>query len=332
MDVLKYLNKRSSIVDEEIYKLIPEKINPQVLAEATRHLIKAGGKRLRPVLTLTSCEVVGGKPQDVIEAAAAVELLHTFTLIHDDIMDKDDFRRGVETVHRTWGEPLAIISGDALFAEVFKALVKNAKKAELSANKTIKLFDVVSKASLKICQGQAMDIEFEKRKQVTKKEYLEMVEKKTGALIQTSTEIGGLLGKGSQEEVSRLAKYGRLVGIAFQIQDDILGVVGEEEKAGKPIGSDIKEGKWTFPAVSAYRNANSKEKEILLKALGKKQGEKIEPEKVIRIYRETGAINIAEKKSDELIEKAKAELNIFSETEAKEFLLKLADFSINREF
>lgn len=330
MDIPNYLKKKSEIIDTTINELLPEDIKPKDLAESSRHLIEAGGKRVRPVLTLTACEAVGGEPEDVVESAAALELLHTFTLVHDDIMDKDDFRRGVKTVHEVWDEPLAIITGDALFAKVFEAISKNARSRDISADKMIQLFETISQASFEVCQGQALDMDFEKRDKVSKAEYMEMVEKKTGALIKTSTKVGGLLGGGSQEEVEALTEYGRLMGIAFQVQDDLLGIAGEEDKAGKPIGSDIREGKWTFLAIQAYENSSPDQKEELLNILHE-NGSKEETERIIDIFEETGAIDFAKKRSRELIDEAKNQLEVLPDTKSKKFLLKLADFSINRE-
>ncbi len=331
MDILDYLQKKAKIVNKEIDKLIPKDTKPRGLGEANRHLIDAGGKRLRPVLTITSAEAVGGNPLNAIESAAAVEVLHTFTLIHDDIMDKDDFRRGTKTVHTNWGEAMAIIAGDALFAKVFESLTKNAKKQKLEPEKIIQLFDTVSKASFEICQGQALDIDFEKRKKVREPEYLEMVEKKTGALIEASTKIGAILGGGSEEEIKALAEYGKLLGIAFQIHDDILGICGEQKKVGKPIGSDIQEGKWTFLIVHSYEKASETDKKILLKILKREETKDKEIQKAMQIFEKTGTIDFAKEKARKLVERAKKELEILPDSEAKEFLIELADFSIERE-
>lgn len=331
MDMLDFLQEKAEIVDEKIDELIPENAEPQELTEASRHLITAGGKRLRPVLTLTASEAVGENTKNAIETAAAVEILHTFTLVHDDIMDQDELRRGVETVHEGWDESMAIIAGDALFAKVFEALGENAKKANLSAEKIIQLFDTVSKTSFKICQGQALDVGFEKRYKVTDSEYLEMVEKKTGALIKASTKSGALLGGGNEKEVNALAEYGKLTGIAFQIHDDLLGVAGEQEKVGKPIGSDIREGKWTLPTVHAYQEATQEERGILLDILGTEDAPDKEIEKVVDIFKKNGAIEFAKSKAQEWVENAKSELEIIPDSESKDFLLELADFSIERE-
>ena len=328
---MKCMEDQVKRIEAVMNKLVPESIEPEVLAKATRHLLEAGGKRLRPCLTLIACEAVGGKAEDAIETAAALELLHTFTLIHDDIMDKDEFRRNVKTVHTVWGEPVAIIAGDALFAKVFEAVAANARRLKLPANRVVELFDTVSKASFEICQGQALDMLFEERKDIGEKEYLKMVSGKTGALIEASTKIGALLGRGKPEQVRALAEYGRLIGIAFQIHDDVLGVVGEEKKFGKPIGSDIREGKRTLIIVRALETAPSSRKKIA-SVLGKRKASKAEIKTAIKMLKDTGAIDHATKKARELVAKAKSRLDVLPDSKAKRFLLELADFTVEREF
>ncbi len=331
MDILNILKNRKKEIDEEIDLILPKHLTPESLMGASRHLVEAGGKRMRPVLTLKSAEAVGGDRNSALKSAAAIEILHTFTLVHDDIMDKDKERRGANTVHVAWDEPMAIIAGDALFAKVFEALSQNMREENIPVEKVIDTFESVSKASLKICQGQTLDMEFASREQVTEKEYLEMVEKKTGALIKAAAKVGAIIGNGSQEEIDALSEYGRLTGIAFQIHDDVLGAIGEQEKVGKPIGSDIKEGKWTLLAVHAYQEAKGEEKKELLNILNKDGASEKEIETVLEIYSNTGAVEFAKEKAKNLIEKAKSELDILSDSKAKNFLLELADFSVERE-
>ncbi|MBS3815531.1 MAG: polyprenyl synthetase family protein [Hadesarchaea archaeon] len=331
MDLIEYLNRRSRVVDEKIDELIPEEFEPSSLAKATRHLIQAGGKRLRPVISMVSCEAVGGKEEDVVESAAALELLHTFTLVHDDIMDRDEVRRGVKTVHQTWNEPIAIIAGDALFAKVFEAIAENAGNQKVSTRRIVDLVETVSKASFEICQGQALDMEFEERKNVSESEYMNMIERKTGVLFEASTKVGALLGGGNREEINSLADYGRLVGIAFQIHDDILGVSGEQEKVGKPVGSDIQEGKCTLIVTHALSTLPSEEKNHLLNALGNKEANQEEIEKAIEVIKDSGSIEFASNKAKELVEEAKSQIDSLPDSEAKKFLIELANFSIERE-
>jgi geranylgeranyl diphosphate synthase type I len=332
MDVLKYLQERAQWVEKEMEKWFPRDVKPEVLAKASRHLLEAGGKRLRPCLVLTSCEAVGGKAEDAIEAAVALELLHNFTLIHDDIMDRDEFRRNVKTVHTIWGEPIAIIAGDALFAKVFDALAANAGRLKLPAERAVELIRTVSEASFEICRGQAFDMLFEGREDITEAEYLKMISGKTGALMKASTKVGALLGNGKPEQVKALAEYGRFIGMAFQIQDDVLGVTGKREKFGKPIGSDIREGKRTLVIVRALETASGEDREKLLKALGNQKASEVELEQAIEVLKRTGSIDHAARRSRELVAEAKSKLDALPESEAKRFLQKLADFTIEREF
>ena len=312
-------------------RLVPKNTKPKELADASRHLFGAGGKRLRPVLALVSAEAVGGKARDSVEAAAALEILHTFTLIHDDIMDCDHVRRNVKTVHTVWGEPTAIVAGDALFAKVFESVAANAKRKKLSAAKTVALFETVSRASFEICQGQVLDMAFGGRKRVTEANYLEMVGAKTAALTEASTKVGAMLGGGNKKQVRALAKYGRLLGIAFQIQDDVLGITGVQKKFGKPIGSDIQEGKRTLLVVHALKVATQRQRATLKCALGKKDAKKPEVKAAIKVLQKTGSIEYAASMAERMIENAKKQLRILKDSESKEFLIELADFVITRE-
>lgn len=332
MDVLRYLQKKARAVESEIDRWLPKGLEPDILAKATRHLIGAGGKRLRPCLALAACEAVGGRAEDALETAAALELLHTFTLIHDDIMDRDELRRNVKTVHALWGEPMAITAGDALFAKVFEATAANARRLGMGGARAVELFDAISKASFEICRGQALDMLFETRVDVSEEEYLHMVGMKTGALMEASTKVGALLGNGKPEQLSALADYGRLVGMAFQIHDDMLDVAGEIEKFGKPIGSDIREGKRTLLVVRALATAPSEDKRRLLGVLGKREASEAEVQEAIDVLKRTGAIDYVNEKARRLVVEAKSKLDVLPDSDAKEALLELADFAVKREF
>lgn len=320
------------MVEREIDRWVSRGLEPEILARATRHLLEAGGKRLRPCLALTACEAVGGKAEDALEAAAAIELLHNFTLIHDDIMDQDEFRRNVKTVHMLWGVPVAVIAGDALFAKVFEALAANAKRLGLEGARVVELFDAVSKASFEICQGQVLDMLFEGRADVSEAEYMRMVSGKTGALLEASMKVGALLGKGEPEQVRALAEYGRLIGLAFQMRDDVLGVAGEQEKFGKPIGSDVREGKQTLIVVRALATAQQEDKSTLLRALGKQDASEAELKTAIDVLKRAGAIDYVAERARELIAQAKSKLKALPESRAREILSELADFTIKRDF
>ncbi len=332
MDVLKHMEERARMVEREIDRWVSRGLEPEILARATRHLLEAGGKRLRPCLALTACEAVGGKAEDALEAAAAIELLHNFTLIHDDIMDQDEFRRNVKTVHVLLGVPVAVIAGDALFAKVFEAMAANAKRLGLEGARVVELFDAVSKASFEICQGQVLDMLFEGRADVSEAEYMRMVSGKTGALLEASMKVGALLGKGEPEQVRALAEYGRLIGLAFQMRDDVLGVAGEQEKFGKPIGSDVREGKQTLIVVRALATAQQEDKSTLLRALGKQDASEAELKTAIDVLKRAGAIDYVTERARELIAQAKSKLKALPESRAREILSELADFTIKRDF
>jgi len=332
MDVLKYLEERVHMVEREMDRWVPRGLEPEILAKATRHLIEAGGKRLRPCLALTACEAVGGKVEDALETAAALELLHNFTLIHDDIMDRDEFRRNVKTVHVLWGEPVAIIAGDALFAKVFETAAANAKRLRLDGTCAVELFDTISRASFEICQGQALDMLFEGRADVSETEYMRMISRKTGALLEASAKVGALLGKGNPEQVQALAEYGRLIGITFQMRDDVLGVAGEREKFGKPIGSDVREGKRTLIVVRTLSTAPPEDRATLLRALGKRDASEAELKAAIDVLKHAGAVDYVAERARELVAQAKSKLKALPESRAREVLSELADFTIKREF
>jgi len=309
---------------EDKFRMIHEKINdaligePKRLYDASRYLTKAGGKRIRPLLCLLACKAVGGKIKDALETAVAIELIHTFTLIHDDIMDKDELRRGVPSVHKTYGESTAILAGDLLFSKAF----------ELCDSRAIK---ILAEASAEICEGQEMDMSFENRTYVTEREYLEMIRKKTAVLIKAATQAGALLGSDNKEEIDRLAEYGLNIGIAFQIHDDILGIFADEEKLGKPVGSDIVEGKKSLIAIKAIEKLEGKEKDRLLEILNKKGNARDEINLAVKLFRDSGAIRYCKAKAIQFVEMAKKAINELPESDAKKDLMRIADFVVERK-
>ena len=212
MEILKaYAEEIDVVIDDSLSKLEPES-----LYESSEYLIKAGGKKFRPALTLLSCQAVGGKPEKALKAAAAIELTHTFSLIHDDIMDNDDTRRGKPAVHKVWGEPLAILAGDSLFAKSFELLSQSAED-NIAYERVVDALQVLTNSCINICEGQALDMAFEDTFNVTKDEYMNMIYKKTGDLITASTTIGAIMGGASSNEIQALRTYGKQIGLAFQM-------------------------------------------------------------------------------------------------------------------
>ncbi|MCC7558227.1 MAG: polyprenyl synthetase family protein [Methanobacteriaceae archaeon] len=328
VDVIEILKKYSKSIDEEINKSLVT-IDPKGLRQSSEHLIKAGGKKLRPSLVVLSCEAVSGNPKNALKTAAAMELIHTFSLIHDDIMDKDELRRGEPSVHILWGEPMAILAGDTIFSKAFEAIL-DTKIDDVSSSRVIEALKTVVDSCIKICEGQACDMGFEEKFDVKEKEYLNMIYKKTAALIAAATKSGAILGGGDQEQIEALSEYGRLIGMAFQIQDDYLDVISDAEKIGKPAGSDIVEGKMTLMVVHTIENASPEDKETLISIL--KSGSEDEVEKAISLFEKYDSIEYTRNIALNNVKQAKELLNILDDSEAKESLLHIADFVLQRNF
>jgi geranylgeranyl diphosphate synthase type I len=326
MNVLELLKEYSTEVDKEIEKTL-DTVDPEELHAASKHLIKAGGKKIRPSLVLLSSEAVGGSKEGALKTAAAVELIHTFSLIHDDIMDQDEMRRGMQSVHTIWGESMAILAGDILFSLAFE-LVTQTHNEDIPSKRVVEALRTVVDACIKICEGQAFDMSFEGNFDVQETEYMNMIYKKTAALIAAATKAGAILGGGSKEQVEALAEYGRLIGMAFQIQDDYLDVVSEEEAIGKPVGSDIMEGKMTLMVVHALSNASTEDEKALISILKDDNEENVE--KAIKIFEKYGSINYTHDIALENVQKAKELLNVLEDSRSKQALSNLADFMLQR--
>ena len=236
---------------------------PSQLYEASRHIINAGGKRLRPFLTIKSCEAAGGKKKDAISFAAALEILHNFTLIHDDVMDHDKLRRGKPTVHATYGEPMAILAGDLLFAKVYQSVL-DYTPAHLSSDDVVLALQKMTDAIIILCEGQALDVSFPKATDVSEDDYIFMIGAKTSALFKACAEAGAIAAGATSETINSLGNFAWDAGIAFQIVDDILGITADESKLGKPVGSDIMEGKKTIIMIHALKKANDTQRAELM--------------------------------------------------------------------
>lgn len=327
MEILDVLKKYSAGVDREIEKAL-DSVDPENLYDASKHLIKAGGKKIRPALVLLTAEAVGGNIEGAYKTAAAVELIHTFSLIHDDIMDEDEMRRGKPSVHTLWGEPMAILAGDILFSLAFE-LVAQTQVDDVPASRVIKALNTVVDACIKICEGQACDMSFEEKFDVGESEYLNMIYKKTAALIAAATKSGAILGGGTAEQVEALSQYGELIGMAFQIQDDYLDVVSEEEELGKPVGSDIVGGKMTLMVVHTLSAVSPEDKEELISIL--KSEDESNTQRAIDIFNKYGSIDYTRDIALDNVNRAKDLLDVLDDSPAKEALYDLADFMLQRK-
>jgi len=326
MKVMNILKKYSESIDKEIDGSL-RSIDPTILCEASDHLIKAGGKKLRPSLVVLSCEAVGGRTEDALKTAAAIEFIHTFSLIHDDIMDKDEMRRGKPSVHVLWGEPMAILAGDTIFSKAFEAIAET-NMENVQPQKIIAALKTVVDSCVKLCEGQALDIGFEGNLDVKEDEYLNMIYKKTGALIAAATKAGAIIGGGTEEQIEALSEYGRLIGLAFQIQDDYLDVVSDAEKIGKPVGSDIVEGKMTLMVVYTLAKASEEDKNKLISILEANDESLVSD--AIAIFNKYGSIDYTRDIALDNVKTAKELLDVLDESDAKESLKLIADFVVER--
>lgn len=321
MNLEEYLEKNADLVDtrlDSMFGSLPGELN-----KASAHLLCAGGKRLRPAVTMLAADLVRtGSSDAVIPAALALEVTHTFTLVHDDIMDADAFRRGVPTVHTKWDEPTAILAGDVLYAEAFELITM----ADADPMAKVRAVALLAKTCVDICRGQHEDMSFEERDDVDPYEYLEMVGQKTGKLYAAAAAIGGILAGGNVQQVKALHDWGYLSGVAFQIQDDVIDFMADSSKSGKDRASDLREGKQTLVAIFA------KDKGLDLSKYRKENLSVEEIDQAIAELNEAGIIDGVRETAMDHVRRAKETLNIFPDCDERRLLGEITDYFINRSF
>lgn len=267
-----YLDQRIKLVEKALDSYLPQVSTlPSSLHGAMRYSVFAGGKRIRPVLMAAACEAVGGKTEEVMPAAAALEMIHSYSLIHDDLpaMDDDDLRRGQPTNHKVYGEALAILAGDGLLTEAFILLSSPLVLTDLSANARLEIMHIFARAagSLGMVGGQVVDMESEGQPvELPTLEYIHT--HKTGALILAAIETGAIIGRATSDQRRALRRYGEAAGLAFQVADDILDIVADQALLGKDVGSDQARGKATYPALLGVEGARERARELRDMALG----------------------------------------------------------------
>jgi geranylgeranyl diphosphate synthase, type II len=266
MDIKSYLAKKRTAVDKALEALVPPaKTYPPRVFEAMRYSLFAGGKRVRPILAIAAAEALGANTAGLLPVAGTLELIHTYSLIHDDLpaMDDDDFRRGRPTCHKVYGEAMAILAGDGLLNLAFEALSDPRRLRTIPAQRLVAIIREVSLASgvFGMVGGQVVDMESESKEvDFPTLEYIHT--HKTGALIRASVRVGALYARASEKRLKALTRYGEMVGLAFQIADDILDIVGKQEEIGKDVGSDLKKGKKTFPSFYGLAESRRRANEV----------------------------------------------------------------------
>ena len=300
---------------------------PADLYSASSHLIVNGGKRLRPYLVIKSCQMLGGSIKNTLPAAAAIEMIHNFTLVHDDIMDNDEMRHGVPTVHTKFGMPLAILAGDVLFSKAFETIsVDNVRDKTASSLLVARL----AKACVDVCEGQVLDIKLAEAKKIpTKSEYIKMIEKKTSALFEVSCAMGAICAGMKEKDISNLASFGRNLGVAFQITDDYIGVLGDPKITKKPVGNDLREGKKSLPILLAIQKADKKSKRIILDVFGNPKATKKQITDAVYAMRSLEIEKDVRNEALRYAEKAIKSLESYSGTAKKE-MISLLDFVVKR--
>ena len=285
--------------------------SPTGLYKPVHHIMNRPGKRIRPLLLLMGCDMFGGDVKQALNPSFAVEVFHNFTLVHDDIMDNADIRRGVPTVHKIFGTNAGILAGDVMLAFAYRYLT-NVEPQYIPS-----LISIFNKTAIEIFEGQQMDMDFEKRSDVTEHEYLKMIEFKTSVLLGCCLQLGAVIGGASAQDQKLIYEFGLMLGLSFQIKDDYLDTFGEAEKVGKRIGGDIIQNKKTYLYVTAWNNANAAQKAQFTALLTEHDEEK-KIREVKQLFEATGARQQALNKADELYNVALQSLQKISVGEASQ--------------
>jgi len=293
----------------------------ELVGEMATHLMKTGGKRLRPLLTVCSSEMFGYKGNRHINLAACVELIHNATLLHDDVIDNSNSRRGFKTTNAIWGNKSSILAGDYLLSRCFEMMVDDGSE---------EILKILSSVSSEIAQGEIMQLQFEKQVDMVEKNYLDIISAKTASLFGASMRVGGCINNRSKKEKEALESFGRNLGICFQITDDILDYFSREKIFGKKIGNDFKEGQITLPIILLFQKSNSAEREMLNKFFAQNERSEKDFDQTLNLIKKYGIINICKKRADYFSNVASDSLSIFEKNFIVEKLQELSFYIVNR--
>jgi geranylgeranyl diphosphate synthase type I len=334
---------RRAIVNEHIDEYLPL-ADPEQLYAASRHVLKAGGKRLRPTILLVAGEAVtdtapgsadyqafptvpdGESPIDLLAAAVSVEVIQSFTLIHDDIMDDDRMRRGEPAVHVAFDEDTAILAGDTLYSKAFEIMMET----EAPSDRGLAALDRLAETCTRICEGQSLDVTYEDREAVDSEEYLDMIDRKTAVLYAASAAIPAILLGAPEERTRALRSYGRSIGQAFQIQDDVLDLTTPSETLGKQRGSDLVEGKRTI--ITQHAREQGVAVEELVEADDPESVTDAEIDDAVAELEAAGSIDYAREMAEDLVAEGTAELQALPENEARRRLEQIGTYLIERSY
>lgn len=326
MDAKEYLKKMSAELDGPIKSYIGDE-EPSNLMESSRQYPYAGGKRMRPAMAIACCGAVGGDKSKAVPLAVAVEYIHNFTLIHDDLMDGDKVRRGMPTIHVKYGMPTAILAGDALFAKAFQIICD----LDVPADRMREALRYISKAVWDLARGQQMDVNNEDQL-VSEEVYIETIKLKTSVLFAAAAAGGAIVGGADETTVRAINEYALELGLGFQMFDDYLGVAGDPAKTGKSVGNDIRKGKCTCMVIHALNNIKDPaEMEEFRSVLGNLDATDEQCVRAKDIMEKAGSIDYGLRLAREKVDIAISKIRFLPESEDKEFMIALANYAINRE-
>ena len=351
MDIMQLIKSRKKLIDKEIERVFPRNCTKwlsfalgkprycfdketiqQSMVDQIWEFLDRGGKRWRPALMISACKACGGSERKALRFAPFVELIHEGTLLVDDVEDNADVRRGKPAMHKIYGIDAAVNNGNAMYFIPLAILYKNINK--LSKEQLLQIYNLYAEEMLRLSVGQAMDIHWHKgaKLKISEKAYLQMCSYKTGVLARLAAKLGAILANANKKQIEALGKFGECLGVAFQIQDDILNIAPESKKWGKEIGEDISEGKRTLLVIKALQSLPKKEAKELLAILNSHTKDKRKIRKAIALIKKSGAIEYARDKAKHIVKNAWSELEkLLPENEGKEELRAFAGFVINRE-
>ncbi len=314
-------------VEVRINELIPVQ-EPNELYEPFRYIMEGGGKRIRPVLTMLACGAVNNDPYYALDAGAAIEIVHNFTLVHDDIMDNSPIRRGRETIHQKWNSAIGILTGDTMVAYAYKILYK------YKDNKNYpEMIDALTDSILEVCHGQAYDMNFNTNQDIGFKEYYQMIGLKTAALLQGCVRLGAAAAGASKEEYEILNDYAYLLGIAFQIQDDVLDILADQTKLGKQIGQDIMEGKKSYIILKAKELVSDDDDKKIIAQFFQENGLDSSFIPIMRqIMDKAGVFTAAQNEIDTLLSNANSAIAKLKQNDYTQMLIHLNNSLNKRKF
>jgi len=319
INFFKPVEEELALVESGLAENLDSSIN--IMKQASVHLVRAGGKRLRPAFALLAARFYGEDLEEVIPAAVALELIHMASLVHDDVIDNSSIRRGTETVKSGWGNRVSIYAGNYVFARSL-SIISTYQRSDL--------IDVLARASMKICEGEIIQMLSCYNVNLGLKNYLRRIERKTALLISVSCELGAMIRNAPPQEILALRNYGYYLGMGFQITDDILDIVADEQTLGKPTGSDIRQGVITLPALYALRyDPNRKE---LADLLSSSEACANEAQRIIKLISDSDGIDYAYYVTRHFARKAQKQLDVLPDLPIKKTLFDIADFIIAREY